>query len=126
LTKKKIGRRFYLYFHERILGKLIGDDTFALPFWNWDAPGGMTLPAIYANQSSPLYDERRNPAHQPPFTLDLDYNGTDDTSIPTDQQIDQNLRIMYRQVIIILPSSTENIVVHNDNAIKSQLLTVNN
>ncbi|CAM0902901.1 unnamed protein product [Alopecurus aequalis] len=90
--------RFYLYFHERILGKLIGDDTFALPFWNWDAPGGMTLPAIYANQSSPLYDERRNPAHQPPFPLDLDYNGTD-ASIPSEQEIDQNLKIMYRQMV---------------------------
>ncbi|KAF8649655.1 hypothetical protein HU200_064195 [Digitaria exilis] len=90
--------RFYLYFHERILGKLIGDDTFALPFWNWDAPGGMMLPAIYANETSPLYDERRNPAHQPPFTLDLDYNGTDET-IPRDEQIEQNLRIMYRQMI---------------------------
>ncbi|KAJ1272442.1 hypothetical protein BS78_06G202000 [Paspalum vaginatum] len=88
--------RFYLYSHERILGKLIGDDRFALPFWNWDAPGGMSLPAIYANMSSPLYDERRNPAHQPPFTLDLNYNGTDQT-IPRAQQIDQNLRIMYRQ-----------------------------
>ncbi|EMS64469.1 Polyphenol oxidase, chloroplastic [Triticum urartu] len=43
--------RFYLYFHERILGKLIGDDTFALPFWNWDAPAGMTLPAIYAERA---------------------------------------------------------------------------
>ncbi|WVZ87198.1 hypothetical protein U9M48_033877 [Paspalum notatum var. saurae] len=92
--------RLYLYFHERILGKLIGDDTFALPFWNWDAPGGMTLPAIYASESSPLYDERRNPAHLPPFTLDLDYNGTDPTTpIPTAQQIDENLTIMYRQMI---------------------------
>ncbi|CAO2043757.1 unnamed protein product [Urochloa humidicola] len=90
--------RLYLYFHERILGKLIGDDTFALPFWNWDAPGGMTFPAIYNNQSSPLYDERRNPAHLPPFTLDLDYNDTDST-IPTEQQINQNLTIMYRQMI---------------------------
>ncbi|OEL17564.1 Polyphenol oxidase, chloroplastic [Dichanthelium oligosanthes] len=90
--------RFYLYFHERILGKLIGDDTFALPFWNWDAPGGMALPAVYANKSSPLYDERRNPAHQPPFTLDLNYNGTD-SNIPRDQLVDQNLRIMYRQMI---------------------------
>ncbi|CAO2036541.1 unnamed protein product [Urochloa humidicola] len=90
--------RFYLYFHERILGKLIGDDTFALPFWNWDAPGGMTFPAIYNNQSSPLYDERRNPAHLPPFTVDLDYNGTD-SNIPRDQQISQNLTIMYRQMI---------------------------
>ncbi|CAD6262671.1 unnamed protein product [Miscanthus lutarioriparius] len=90
--------RFYLYFHERILGKLIGDDKFALPFWNWDAPGGMSLPAIYANKSSPLYDERRDPAHQPPFTLDLDYDGTEPT-IPRPQQIDHNLMIMYRQMI---------------------------
>ncbi|KAL6843827.1 hypothetical protein ACP4OV_026398 [Aristida adscensionis] len=90
--------RFYLYFHERILGKLIGDETFALPFWNWDAPAGMTLPPIYANTSSPLYDPLRNPAHQPPFPLDLDFSGTDDT-IPRDQQIDQNLNIMYRQMI---------------------------
>ncbi|CAN6276954.1 unnamed protein product [Urochloa humidicola] len=91
--------RFYLYFHERILGKLIGDDTFALPFWNWDAPGGMTFPAIYTNQSSPLYDARRNPAHLPPFTVDLDYNGTTDSNIPRDQQIQQNLTTMYRQMI---------------------------
>ncbi|XP_044328854.1 polyphenol oxidase, chloroplastic [Triticum aestivum] len=90
--------RFYLYFHERILGKLIGDDTFALPFWNWDAPAGMTLPAIYANRSSPLYNERRNPAHQPPFPVDLDYNEID-VIIPTDEQIDQNLNIMYRQMV---------------------------
>ncbi|CAM0902898.1 unnamed protein product [Alopecurus aequalis] len=90
--------RFYLYFHERILGKLIGDQTFALPFWNWDAPGGMTMPPIYANRSSPLYDERRNPAHQPPVPLDLDFSGTDD-NIPRDQQIDMNLKIMYRQMV---------------------------
>ncbi|KAM3389910.1 hypothetical protein ACQJBY_011828 [Aegilops geniculata] len=90
--------RFYLYFHERILGKLIGDDTFALPFWNWDAPAGMTLPAIYANRPSPLYNERRNPAHQPPFPVDLDYNEVD-VIIPTDEQIDQNLNIMYRQMV---------------------------
>uniref|UniRef100_J3M1K4 Tyrosinase copper-binding domain-containing protein n=1 Tax=Oryza brachyantha TaxID=4533 RepID=J3M1K4_ORYBR len=90
--------RMYLYFHERILGKLIGDETFALPFWNWDAPAGMSFPAIYANGSSPLYDPRRNPAHQPPFPLDLDYSGTDPT-IPKDQLIDQNLKIMYRQMI---------------------------
>nr|AEY79824.1 polyphenol oxidase [Triticum aestivum] len=90
--------RFYLYFHERILGKLIGDDTFALPFWNWDAPAGMTLPAIYADRSSPLYDERRDPAHQPPVLVDLDSSGSD-TNIPRDQQIDENLKIMYRQMI---------------------------
>ncbi|CAN1327120.1 Polyphenol oxidase, chloroplastic [Linum perenne] len=32
--------RFYLHFFERILGKLIDDPTFALPYWNWDNPPG--------------------------------------------------------------------------------------
>ncbi|TVU16156.1 hypothetical protein EJB05_39707, partial [Eragrostis curvula] len=59
-----------------ILGNLIGADTFALPFWNWDSrsPGrqaGMTLPAIYTNTSSPLYDDRRNPVHQLHGTIHL-------------------------------------------------------
>jgi polyphenol oxidase len=29
--------RAYLYFHERILGDLIGDPTFALAYWDWDS-----------------------------------------------------------------------------------------
>nr|AWO14304.1 polyphenol oxidase [Eleocharis dulcis] len=90
--------RFYLYFNERILGKLIGDDTFALPFWNWDAPAGMQIPAMYTNTSSSLYDKLRNPNHQPPHLINLDYNGTEPT-YTRDQQIDHNLKIMYRQVI---------------------------
>uniref|UniRef100_A0A0E0KVG9 Tyrosinase copper-binding domain-containing protein n=1 Tax=Oryza punctata TaxID=4537 RepID=A0A0E0KVG9_ORYPU len=95
--------RMYLYFHERILGKLIGDETFALPFWNWDAPAGMSFPAIYANcRLSSLYDQRRNQAHQPPFPLDLDYNGTDPI-IPEDQLIDQNLKIMRKELFMGQP-----------------------
>ncbi|TVU14857.1 hypothetical protein EJB05_38353, partial [Eragrostis curvula] len=97
--------RFYCYFHERILGKLIGDDTFALPFWNWDAPAGMTFPSIYANRNSPLYDPRRNPLHQPPYPLDLDYNDVE-PNIPRDQLIDQNLKIMYRQASIANSTKT--------------------
>ncbi|EEC78047.1 hypothetical protein OsI_17486 [Oryza sativa Indica Group] len=97
--------RMYLYFHERILGKLIGDETFALPFWNWDAPAGMSFPAIYANcRLSSLYDPRRNQAHQPPFPLDLNYNGTDPT-IPEDQLIDQNLKIMKKELFMGHPYS---------------------
>ncbi|KAJ8628502.1 hypothetical protein MRB53_021809 [Persea americana] len=45
---------YYLYFFERIPGNHIGDDSFAVPFWNWDSPGGMELPAVYADPSSPL------------------------------------------------------------------------
>ncbi|CAL4980258.1 unnamed protein product [Urochloa decumbens] len=92
--------RLYLYFHERILGKLIGDDNFALPFWNWDAREGMTLPAIYTNEHSLLYDKKRNPMHEPPVTVDLDYVCCDDDpTLPREELIEKNLKIMYRQMV---------------------------
>ncbi|XVF25846.1 hypothetical protein REPUB_Repub13aG0249100 [Reevesia pubescens] len=90
--------RLYLYFYERILGKLIGDPDFAMPFWNWDAPAGMPIPAIYADPNSPLYDEKRNVDHLPPKLIDLDYNGTDEDSTKRDQ-IKSNLSEMYREVV---------------------------
>nr|QVN30069.1 polyphenol oxidase-2-like protein [Juglans regia] len=90
--------RYYLYFYEKILGKLIGDPTFALPFWNWDAPAGMQLPAMYANPKSSLYDALRNANHQPPTLMDLDYNGTDEETTSQDQ-LSANLSIMYRQMV---------------------------
>ncbi|KAG0485273.1 hypothetical protein HPP92_009352 [Vanilla planifolia] len=90
--------RFYLYFHERILGKLIGDDTFALPFWNWDNPAGMYLPSIYTPTTSSLYNALRDPAHQPPTIVDLDFGGSETTD-SGQKLIDDNLAIMYRQVI---------------------------
>ncbi|KAI3898923.1 hypothetical protein MKW92_044657 [Papaver armeniacum] len=55
--------RYYLYFWERILGKLIGDDTFAIPYWNWDTREGMWFPKMYQKSTSPLYDEARNTDH---------------------------------------------------------------
>ncbi|KAJ7946948.1 Polyphenol oxidase [Quillaja saponaria] len=90
--------RYYLYFFEKILGKLIDDPTFAMPFWNWDSPNGMQIPAFYTNPSSPFYDEFRNANHQPPKLIDLDYNGTDET-ISNDAQVSNNLIIMYRQLV---------------------------
>ncbi|KAK4439917.1 Polyphenol oxidase, chloroplastic [Sesamum alatum] len=90
--------RYYLYFFERILGKLIDDPTFAMPFWNWDSPGGMRLPAMYANPNSALYDSLRDQAHQPPMVLDLNYSGTD-PDISADQQTRRNLTVMYRQMV---------------------------
>ncbi|XP_027932205.1 polyphenol oxidase A1, chloroplastic-like [Vigna unguiculata] len=88
--------RWYLYFYERILGSLINDPTFALPFWNWDAPRGMKLPSIYAERKSPLYDPLRNPNHQPPTLVDLDFDLDDPDA---DGKISSNLTIMYRQVV---------------------------
>ncbi|CAK9162626.1 unnamed protein product [Ilex paraguariensis] len=90
--------RYYLYFFERILGKLIDDPTFTMPFWNWDAPSGMQLPAMYADKNSPLYDSLRDGKHQPPTMIDLDYNGSD-PNISNAQQQSQNLTIMYRQMV---------------------------
>ncbi|KAF8662496.1 hypothetical protein HU200_056086 [Digitaria exilis] len=57
--------RMYIYFYEKALGDLIGDDTFALPYWSWDTPAGMVVPAIFKDNSddNPLHDGNRNPDH---------------------------------------------------------------
>ena len=62
--------RAYLYFHERILGKLLNDNTFRLPYWSWDGsallPGGAKpnrLPVAYHNPTgslNPLFDPLRS------------------------------------------------------------------
>jgi polyphenol oxidase len=55
--------RAYLHFHERILCKLIGDDTFALPYWDWDSQGRQTFPSVYGDpndRSNPLFDMLRS------------------------------------------------------------------
>ncbi|KAL0921846.1 hypothetical protein M5K25_008959 [Dendrobium thyrsiflorum] len=106
--------RLYLYFHERILAKLIGDDSFALPFWNWDSPDGMRIPSMYLNNipintssssssSSSLYHPNRDPSHQPPVMVDLNFP-EDGNNVGSDQavvypSVDDNLRIMYRQMM---------------------------
>lgn len=92
--------RCYLYFFERILGSLIGDPGFAVPFWNWDAPDGMRMPAMYADRSSQLFDPRRDSRHAPPKLINLDYNANvREPRFTYKQQVDHNLRVMYRQVI---------------------------
>ncbi|KAK8484044.1 hypothetical protein V6N13_032657 [Hibiscus sabdariffa] len=90
--------RYYLYFFERILGHLIDDPTFALPFWNWDSPAGMHMPRMYSDTKSSLFDELRNSRHYPPTLVDLDFNGNEETTT-NKAQIQSNLRIMYRQMV---------------------------
>ncbi|XP_058096723.1 polyphenol oxidase, chloroplastic-like [Magnolia sinica] len=76
--------RYYIHFHERILGKLIGDDTFALPFWNWDSPDGMTIPPIFLKEG-PLNDALRNPAN---LSRVVDYQYSPTTESPyTDEEL---------------------------------------
>ncbi|KZV29746.1 polyphenol oxidase, chloroplastic-like [Dorcoceras hygrometricum] len=89
--------RWYLYFYERILGKLIDDPTFGLPFWNWDHPDGMPMPERFARSESPLYDARRNLDHLPPALLDLNYS----PNAPTKPKkiVSNNLTVMYTEMI---------------------------
>lgn len=73
--------RLYLYFHERILAKLINDDEFALPYWNWDnqnttEPLPNVIPRVWAlnvslyadaiNKTSSLFHPQRNPCSTTP------------------------------------------------------------
>ncbi|KAK2969843.1 hypothetical protein RJ640_030152 [Escallonia rubra] len=90
--------RHYLYFFEKILGKLINDPTFAMPYWAWDTPNGMQMPTIFSDPNSPAYDSLRDKKHQPPNMIDLDYNGSD-ANTSNQQQLSQNLTIMYRQMV---------------------------
>lgn len=91
--------RWYLYFYERILGKLIGDENFAMPYWNWDHPDGMRMPAIFTDPNSTLYNAKRNALHYPPAIADLDRS---DDAIPEgddDEQIRRNLCTMYKSMV---------------------------
>lgn len=90
--------RFYLYFFERILGSLINDSTFGIPYWNWDAPAGMQIPAMFNDSKSILGQALRHSKHNPPSLVDLDYNGREDGA-SKEQQISTNLAIMYRQMV---------------------------
>jgi polyphenol oxidase len=54
--------RAMLYFHERILGNLIKDPEFRIPYWDWDAPTHRRIPGAYAdpgNATNPLWNSTR-------------------------------------------------------------------
>ncbi|KAI3465963.1 hypothetical protein Pfo_022626 [Paulownia fortunei] len=86
--------RWYLYFYERILGSLINDPTFGLPFWHWDSPRGMSIPPMYFDPKSALFNENRNQSHLHSL-VNLNY---DDTQPPA-QTIANNLSVMYDEMI---------------------------
>ncbi|XP_073298131.1 polyphenol oxidase I, chloroplastic-like [Primulina huaijiensis] len=87
--------RWYLYFYERILGKLINDPTFALPFWNWDNPKGMTIPPMFVDPKSAIYDAKRNQKNLPPAVIDLGMTGNTDPL----QVVANNLTVMYTEMV---------------------------
>ncbi|KAK8658499.1 hypothetical protein V6N13_036704 [Hibiscus sabdariffa] len=89
--------RMMIYFHERIIGSLIGDETFALPFWAWDIPEGMVMPDMYTDKSSSFFHTQRDASHLPPNTADLNY--VSDTNISREDQLDINFSFMYNQMV---------------------------
>ncbi|MGH9673710.1 MAG: tyrosinase family protein, partial [Bryobacteraceae bacterium] len=55
--------RAYLYFHERILGHLIGDTNFRLPYWDWENPNHREIPSAYNtpnNATNSLFNATRS------------------------------------------------------------------
>ncbi|CAI9784324.1 unnamed protein product [Fraxinus pennsylvanica] len=96
--------RWYLYFYERILGSLIGDPTFALPFWNWDNPKGMTLPPIFDKEKSPLYDTKRDQELiRSPGVVDLTFSGSTDPL----QLVANNLTSIYSEMVRSVSTTTD-------------------
>nr|AGT28745.1 aurone synthase [Coreopsis grandiflora] len=95
--------RWYVYFYERILGKLIGVDDFALPFWKWDEPAGMPIPEIFLpkefkGRPNPLFDVYRDAGSLEDRIVDLAFQGKDkDRSV--DRQILCNLNTVYRDLV---------------------------
>ncbi|KAL6659429.1 hypothetical protein ACP70R_003469 [Stipagrostis hirtigluma subsp. patula] len=119
--------RMYIYFYERMVNHYMDEgETFALPYWSWDAAAGMALPAMFRDPTvagggggeNPLHNPNRNPANVNAL-VDLDYlsrgayrklNKGDRVSlasVPLDMPdselykdtIDRNLRTMYHQMI---------------------------
>jgi tyrosinase len=47
--------RMYVYFFERIIRKVLADDTFTLPYWDYTTPGQRALPEQFRRPNDPLY-----------------------------------------------------------------------
>ncbi|XP_055820807.1 polyphenol oxidase B, chloroplastic-like [Solanum dulcamara] len=94
--------RWYLYFYERILGSLIDDPTFGLPYWNWDHPKGMRFPPMFDREGTSLYDERRSQQIRNGTVIDLGSFG-DQVQTTQLQLMSNNLTLMYRQLVTNAP-----------------------
>lgn len=53
--------RMYLYWFERIIRKMSGDSSWALPFWDYHSPSQRTLPPPFRVSGSELFTANRGP-----------------------------------------------------------------
>ncbi|BFI16158.1 polyphenol oxidase [Marchantia polymorpha subsp. ruderalis] len=108
--------RMLIYFHEKILGSLIHDPDFTLPFWNWDNQLDATaaqIPQIFLpyNQTQRharrharirntfLYQgKHRNADHMPPEILPLAWEARRE-NWTRDKIREENLHQMYTMVV---------------------------
>ncbi|XP_074309646.1 polyphenol oxidase, chloroplastic-like [Silene latifolia] len=92
--------RWYLFFFERIMGKMINKPDFALPFWNWDHPDGMRMPEVFKDMDSSLYDPYRDIDHLSSM-IDLNFyrDLTNESQIPDYSRIRSNLEVMRKQMV---------------------------
>jgi polyphenol oxidase len=102
--------RMFMYWHERILAKVLNDSTFALPFWAWDNqqddtnPPGNVMPPQYTNPNSSLYDPIRNNCSNANPYIDLDNRGGICTNKTASYMRTQNDRLLYTQLVIGAPT----------------------
>ncbi|KAK9150038.1 hypothetical protein Syun_008347 [Stephania yunnanensis] len=83
--------RYYLYFWERILGKIIGDPTLAIPYWNWDTADGMFMPSVYLDDKSSLYNDNRNHDH---YKALMDFNYTNEPTPTPNPRPDEYAKVI--------------------------------
>jgi hypothetical protein len=61
--------RMYIYWFEKIIRKLSGDSSWALPYWDWCSPDQLALPCAFRDYTSALYTPNRRPTMNAGATL---------------------------------------------------------
>jgi tyrosinase len=79
--------RMYLYYFERMIRKVLADDTFTLPYWDYTTAGKRGLPEAFRKPTDPvfkaLFRGNRNDGSQP-GTANVNAGEAIDRNDPTD------------------------------------------